>query len=100
EAGSVPLEDVLKFCLELQDVLRNYEPRDIFNYNKTALFWQLEPSKTLAHGPVLGKKKSKDRVTVMITCNSTSDEKLPLLFIHKYKTPRVLRDIEKSTLLV
>ncbi|CAG8851876.1 34465_t:CDS:1, partial [Racocetra persica] len=51
EAGSVPLEDVLKFHLELQDVLRNYEPRDIFNCDETALFWRLEPSKTLAHGP-------------------------------------------------
>ncbi|CAG8746564.1 1717_t:CDS:2, partial [Racocetra persica] len=100
EAGSMLLEDVLKFRLEFQDVLRNYEPRDIFNCDETALFWQLEPSKTLAYGPVLGKKKTKNRVTVMITCNSTGDEKLPLLFIHKYKTPRVLRGIEKSTLLV
>jgi len=33
----------------------------------------------------------------MITCNATSDEKLPLVFIHKYETPR---GIEKSTLPV
>ncbi|CAG8796621.1 45356_t:CDS:2, partial [Gigaspora margarita] len=85
EAGSVPLEDILNFCLELQDVFRNYEPKDIFNYDETALFW---------------KKKSKDRVIAMITCNSTGDEKLPLFFIHKYKTSRVLRGIEKSTLPV
>ncbi|CAG8848027.1 26693_t:CDS:1, partial [Gigaspora margarita] len=39
EASSVPLEDILKFCLELQDVLQNYEPKDIFNCDETALFW-------------------------------------------------------------
>ncbi|CAG8785672.1 17001_t:CDS:2, partial [Dentiscutata erythropus] len=40
EAGSVPLEDVLNFCIELQDVLQNYEPKDIFNCDETALFWR------------------------------------------------------------
>ena len=47
-----------------------------------------------------GKKKPKDRITLMITCNATGDEKLPLVFIHKYETPRALRGIEKSTLPV
>ncbi|CAG8779040.1 2781_t:CDS:2, partial [Dentiscutata erythropus] len=38
EASNIPLEDILKFCLELQDILQNYEPKDIFNCDETALF--------------------------------------------------------------
>ncbi|CAJ0869706.1 1052_t:CDS:2 [Entrophospora sp. SA101] len=29
---------------------QDYDPNDIYNCDETALFWQLEPSKTLAHG--------------------------------------------------
>ena len=83
----------------MQEVLRGYSPEDIFNCDETALFWKLEPSRTLAHGPVAGKKKPKDRVSIMVTCSSTG-EKLPLLFIHKYKTPVALRGIDKNTLPV
>jgi hypothetical protein len=58
-----------------------------------ALFWQLEPSKTLAQGPVTGTKKSQNRVTILLTCNATGEDKLKALFIHKYKNPRPLRGI-------
>jgi hypothetical protein len=36
----------------------------------------------------------------LITCNATGDEKLPLVFVHKYETPRALRGIDKATLPV
>ena len=58
-----------------------------------ALFWQLEPSKTLAQGPVTGTKKSKNRVIILLTCNATGEDKLKPLLIHKYKNPRPLRGI-------
>ena len=62
------------------------------------MFWQLEPSKTLAQGPVTGTKKSKNRVTILLTCNATGEDKLQPLLIHKYKNPRPLRgmNIEDS----
>lgn len=60
----------------------------------------LEPNRTLAYGPVKGKKQSKDRVSLLATANVTGDEKLPILFIHKYETPRALKGINKSTLPV
>jgi hypothetical protein len=64
------------------------------------LFWDLEPSKTLSTGPLSGTKKSKKRVTVLLTMNATGTSKLPLLFIHKYQTPRDMLGIDKSKLPV
>jgi hypothetical protein len=64
------------------------------------LYWELEPSKTLAQGPLSGKKNSKNRVTLLLTCNATGTEKLKPLFIHKYQNPRILRGIKKEDLPV
>ncbi len=60
----------------------------------------MEPSKTLSTGPLSGTKKSKNRVTILLTFNATGSMKLPALFIHKYKTPRDLTGIDKSKLPV
>jgi hypothetical protein len=100
EAGSAPINEISQMRVELQEVLQEYELRDIWNCDETALFWRLEPCKTIAHSPVLGKKRPKERVSILATCNASGDEKLPLLFIHKYQTPRVLKGIEKKSLPV
>ena len=60
----------------------------------------MKPSRTISNGPVSGTKQLKDCVTVLLTCNSTGNEKLPALFIHKYENPRVLKNINKKTLPV
>jgi hypothetical protein len=64
------------------------------------LYWQLEPSKTLAMSTVSGTKKSKNRVTILLTCNATGTEKLRPLFIHRYKNPRALLQKKKEDLPV
>ncbi|EXX61700.1 hypothetical protein RirG_168730 [Rhizophagus irregularis DAOM 197198w] len=90
EAGSVPIDELPQIRAELQEILQVYELKDIWNCDETALFWRLEPSKTIAHDPVLGKKCPKERVSILATCNASGDERLPLVFIHKYETPRAL----------
>ena len=100
EAGSAPINEISQMRVELQEVLQEYELRDIWNCDETALFWRLEPCKTIAHSPVLGKKRPKERVSILATCNASGSEKLPLLFIHKYQTPRILKGIEKKSLPV
>ncbi|CAB4409729.1 unnamed protein product [Rhizophagus irregularis] len=94
EAASAPDIDKLnEYRATIAEKLSEYDLQDIYNCDETALFWQLEPSKTFAQGPVVGTKKSKNRVTILLTCNATGEDKLKPLFIHKYKNPRPLRGI-------
>ncbi|CAG8608026.1 2295_t:CDS:2 [Ambispora gerdemannii] len=60
ESGSVDMNEIPRFRKQLQDIIKDYEPKDVFNCDETALYWMLEPNRTLACGPVKGKKKSKD----------------------------------------
>jgi DDE superfamily endonuclease len=85
---------------KLHQILRNYDPKDIFNCDETGLFWKMKPSRTISNGPVAGTKQSKDCVTILFTCNSTGTEKLRPLFIHKYENPRALKNINKKSLPV
>ncbi|CAG8658377.1 3727_t:CDS:2, partial [Ambispora gerdemannii] len=82
ESGSVNMNKIPKFREQLQDIIKDYKSQDVFN----------------SYSPVKGKKKSKDRVSLLVTTNVIGDEKLLILFIHKYETPRALRGINKSTL--
>ncbi|GBB95677.1 hypothetical protein RclHR1_25910001 [Rhizophagus clarus] len=101
EARSGPSEEELaKEREKLQELISNFDLEDVFNYDETGLYWELEPSKTLSTGPLSGTKKSKNRVTLLLTFNATGSIKLPALFIHKHQTPRDLKEINKSKLPV
>jgi len=81
-------------------MIAEYDLNDIYNADETTLYWKLEPNKYLANGPIVGTKKPKDRVTIMLTCNATGSHKLPAVFIHKFKNPKCIRNIDKTTLPV
>ncbi|GBC32944.2 CENP-B homolog protein 2-like [Rhizophagus irregularis DAOM 181602=DAOM 197198] len=76
EAKSAPLETLDEERDILREIIKDYDLNDVFNCDETGLYWDLEPSKTLAQGPLSGKKKSKKRVTLLLTCNAT--EELPV----------------------
>jgi len=62
-----------------------YKPKDIFNVNETALFYNLQPSKTLTYkgDSSHGGTKSKKRATVLLGCNNNGTDKLsPLVTEH------------------
>ena len=42
--------------LKLHDLLRNWNPEDIFNCDKTALYWDQEPIRVLAKNQVNNQK--------------------------------------------
>jgi DDE superfamily endonuclease len=100
EAASAPLDDLPIFRKELQYLIAQYELDDVYNADETALYWKLEPNKSLACGPITGTKKPKDRITIMLCCNATGTHKLPPVFINKYKNPYCLRNINRETLPV
>ena len=73
---------------DLQRVLQDYDPDDIFNLDETGLFYRLGPSYTLATTKLSGTKKSKDRLTVALTSNATGSTKLKPFVISKVNRPR------------
>ena len=85
---------------ELQSLIAKYDLEDVYNADETGLYWKLEPNKFLARNFVIGTKKPKDRITIMLACNATGTHKLPAVFIYKFKNPRCIRNIDKKTLPV
>ncbi|EXX59906.1 hypothetical protein RirG_184720 [Rhizophagus irregularis DAOM 197198w] len=61
EAKSAPLETLDEERNILREIIKDYDLND----DETGLYWDLEPSKTLAQEPLSGKKKSKKRVTLL-----------------------------------
>ncbi|GES79076.1 CENP-B homolog protein 2-like [Rhizophagus clarus] len=100
EAASAPLDKLDEFRKNLQDLIRNYSLEDVFNCDETGLYWKMEPKRTISNKPVSGKKQSKDRVTILLCSNATGTEKLKPVFIHKYKNPRPLKNLSKTSLPV
>ena len=99
EAASAPVEKLPEFRLSLQNDIVNYDLVDVYNCDETALYWLLEPSKSLTHSQIAGIKKPKNRVTIMLICNAVGD-KLSPVFIHKSENPHAIRGIKKSSLPV
>ncbi len=81
-------------------MLKDYSPKDIFNCDKTGLFWKMKSSRIISNRQVSEMKQSKDHVTVLLTYNAIRNEKLAPLFIHKYENPRAIKNINKKTLPV
>src|SRR6266498_1484799 len=96
EATNVPLENLSTMWEDLCQTLKDYNPEDIFNCDEMGLFWKMKPSRTISNGPVSGTKQSKDHVTILLTCNTIGNEKLPPLFIHKYENPQAFKNINKK----
>ncbi|UYV79359.1 hypothetical protein LAZ67_17002284 [Cordylochernes scorpioides] len=71
-----------------------YDPANIYNADETGLFFQLIPDRTLAHKDenCRGVKRMKQRITVLLCCNSTGTDKRRLLIIGKSANPRCFRN--------
>lgn len=57
EANSAPLESLSTERQKLKKLLSDYNIEDIFNADETSLFFRMEPTQTIATGPMAGKKK-------------------------------------------
>ena len=85
---------------EIASHLVGYEPKDIFNYDETALFFRLLPKKSyLTEGSDLfGTKQSKERITIGLCC-SMKGEKLKPVIVGKAAKPRCFKSISISLLI-
>ena len=48
EAASAPINGLPGFRTELQSVISQYDLEDVYNVDKTGLYWKLEPHKPRA----------------------------------------------------
>lgn len=80
---------------DLKNILKDYQPDDIFNADEMGLFYKCLPNKTLTlkDDACHGGKNSKERITVMVGANMSGKEKLRLLVIGKSKNPRVFKNV-------
>lgn len=77
-----------------------YGPYNTLNMDETSLFWKLTPDRTLATKAGSGGKKSKDRVSLALTCNGDGSEKLEPWIVGKSKNPRCIKNINRRLLRV
>lgn len=87
EAADVPItaeEEMQKLRL----FLRGYQPEDIYNMDETGLFWKATPSHSITNERIAGRKQDKSRVTIILACNSTGSDKVPIWVIGKSTKPR------------
>ncbi|KAG0419080.1 hypothetical protein HPB47_004372 [Ixodes persulcatus] len=78
---------------QLQQILTDYAPDDIFNLDESALFFKLLPNRTLVFKgqACTGSKHAKDRISIAFIVNMTGSEKPPLLVIGKSEKPRCFK---------
>lgn len=93
ESGSANLNYIESELPEILSKIKNFNPNDVFNFDETALFYKLEPDKTLATKRLEGRKKNKERITVGFCVNSTGTEKMVPVIIGKYLNPRCFKNI-------
>ncbi|KAG6611715.1 uncharacterized protein IUM83_17222 [Phytophthora cinnamomi] len=86
EGGAVEDDAVRDARLELQELVAQFAPDDVFNFDETALFYLLAPNRTLATTIRKGKKKEKQRLTVAFCCNATGSDKLDQIVIVLWMT--------------
>lgn len=83
-----------------ETIKSKFLPEDIFNIDETGLFFNLLPERTYAvkGERCHGGEKSKQRLTVVLVCNSTGTEKLRPWVIGKSKKPRCFKNFDLNLL--
>ncbi|XP_022880803.1 CENP-B homolog protein 2-like [Olea europaea var. sylvestris] len=80
ESGSVIMENIENALPGIRSKLVQFQLKDIYNMNETELFYRLEADHSLATKQLEGRKKDKERITV-VCCNGDGSDKVPLWVI-------------------
>ncbi|KAF1325809.1 Ars binding protein 1, partial [Globisporangium splendens] len=74
----------------LQHILQNYNPRDIFNVDETGLFFDMPPEKVLRRGVGKGNTRpAKAKLLLLLAVNADGSERLDPLFIGTSRHPPI-----------
>ena len=92
EAASVEPMLVETERRRMQEVLAPFAQKDRWNFDESSFFAFAPPDRGLAFRQMSGKKRSKFRISIGFACNADGSEKMPLVFIGKYKWPRCFKE--------
>ena len=98
EAASADQSQLQEFKDKLKDRSQNYEMKDIFNIDETALYIKNTKNKSFVIDVDHDNKNvkcEKTRISILVGCN-TLGEKLPLLAIGKSNNPRCFKNINMN----
>jgi len=100
EANKVTDGDVNEWIQDFVQVRPSYNENDIFNIDETGVFYNLLPDCSLNFKGMKshGGAKSKERLTLVLWCNTTGSEKLKVWIISKYQNPRCFKNVNKLSL--
>lgn len=88
------LEEMRSKSLERISLFR---PSCIYNCDETALWWERIPNRSLTSRALPGKKKSRQRISLMFCCNSDGSDKMKPMFIgHTKRKPNPARQESES----
>lgn len=97
DAAEADEEEAASWLINVfQPLMAQYNENDVFNADEGALFFKCLPGKTMAlkNENCKNEKKSKERITMMVGCNMTGTEKLPMFVIGKSKRPRCFKGVK------
>ena len=80
----------------LPSLIKDWSPEDIYNCDETGLYYRALPDGTYTRRgeKVSGGKKSKNRLTILLCCNSEGSHLLPPLVIGTSKNPRCFKNVQ------
>ena len=99
ESAGVNIDTVDDHNRRILDIVQGYSPDNIFNCDKTGLFFRALPDKTLSVNSdnTKGSRTSKERVTIMFACSALGEKCKPLV-ITKAQKPCCVKNIHLYSL--
>jgi hypothetical protein len=85
--------ELLSTLEELYSIIAPYDLENVYNMDETGLFFRysiLMPNEDISS--TRGKKKAKDRVSLIVCANASGTHKIPCVMIGKPKEPACIKD--------
>ena len=75
----------------IQREISRFSPKDTFNADEFGLNYRMAPDVTIAEERIPGRKKAKERLSVLACANEEGSERIPLMFIRTAWKPRAFK---------
>ncbi|CAK8567217.1 unnamed protein product [Lathyrus sativus] len=80
--------------VSIREKIDQFPMKDVFDMDKTGLFYRLQDDHSLATKQLEGRKQDKERVTVVICCNEDGSEKNPSMDYWKICKASLLQECQ------